>query len=176
MSLKFYLLPLISVAFASLGCCKGHAQQAVQEPAQAAGQPAQTADQPAQTAVQQAGLTPDEQKILTDNAQAANAWLKLIDEGKFGESWDAGSKTFQLTIKRDEWIKAEEKLRKPLGTVVSRKLLQQLPKENPKGLPAGYYMVLIYETDFSNRPKANELLTMVLESDKQWRTLTYQAR
>lgn len=157
--MKFYALPLMSIAFTLL--CSGRADA----------QAVQTAQQPTQ-----AVLTPEEQKILTDNADAAAAWLKLLDEGKFGESWDVASKTFQLTIGKDEWIKAEDKLRKPLGALVSRTLLQQLPKQNPKGLPEGYYMVLVYQTDFSNRPKANELLTMVLESDGRWRALTYQAR
>ncbi len=121
-------------------------------------------------------LVAEEQKILSDNIAAAEAWLKLIDSGNYAESWETASTTFKLTIGKDEWVKAEEKLRKPLGALVSRKLLEQLPKQNPKGLPAGYYMVLVYQTDFTNRPKANELLTMALESDGKWRTLTYQAR
>lgn len=156
MSMKFFALPLMSM----LLTFSGAAEAQVAAPA----------------APQQQALTPEEQKILADNAADALKWLTLIDQGKYGESWDAASKTFQLTINRNEWIKAEEKLRKPLGTVVSRQLLQQLPKQNPKGLPEGYYMVLVYQTNFTNRPNANELVTMALESDGRWRVLTYQAR
>lgn len=159
MSLKLFALPLMSMLLALAG---------------SAG--AQVAAPPAPANPQQQGLTPEEQKILADNAADALHWLNLIDQGQYGESWDAASKTFQLTINRNEWIKAEEKLRKPLGAVVNRQLLQQLPKQNPKGLPEGYYMVLVYQTDFANRAKANELVTMVLESDGRWRVLTYQAR
>lgn len=158
MRMKFLALPLMSMLFAL------------------ANAGAQVVAPPAPAAPQQQQLTPEEQKILADNAADALRWLALIDQGRYAESWDAASKTFQLTIKRDEWVKAEEKLRRPLGAVVSRTLLQQLPKQNPKGLPEGYYMVLVYQTDFANRPKANELVTMALESDGKWRVLTYQAR
>ncbi|MCE5318253.1 MAG: DUF4019 domain-containing protein [Parachlamydia sp.] len=159
MSMKFFVLPLMSLLL-TLASHAGAQEPAVMAP----------------PSPQAQGLTPEEQKILADNAADALRWLQLVDQGKYGESWDAASKTFQLTIGRNEWIKAEEKLRKPLGAVVARQLLQQLPKQNPKGLPEGYYMVLVYQTDFAGRPKANELVTMVLESDGRWRVLTYQAR
>lgn len=156
--MKFFALPLMSLLLTLVGSGSAQEQAPVAAPAG------------------QTPLTAEEQKILSDNAAAALQWLNLIDQGKYGESWDYASKTFQLTITKNEWTKAEEKLRRPLGTVVSRTLLQQLPKQNPKGLPEGYYMVLVYQTNFSNRPNANELLTMILESDGQWRVLTYQAR
>lgn len=114
-------------------------------------------------------------KDLADTASVAAQWLKLIDDGKYGDSWDFGSKTFQFTIKRDEWVKAQEKLRQPLGKLSSRKLIEQRTAKNPKGLPAGDYMVLYYKSSFSNRPEANELVTMVRESDGNWRVLTYHA-
>lgn len=160
MSMKFLALPVVSMLLTGSALAADGA----------------VGTAPAGTTTGQPALTAEEQKILTDNANAALSWLKLIDDGHYAESWDAGSKTFQLTIGRNEWVKAMEKLRKPLGTVVQRTLLQQLPKQNPKGLPEGYYMVLVYQTNFSNRPQANELVTMQLESDGRWRTLTYQAR
>lgn len=105
---------------------------------------------------------------------AAQQWLSLIDKGVYEESWDAGAKTFQLTITKNEWTKALNGLRKPLGNVVSREILDQKTAKNPKGLPVGDYMVLFYKTSFQNRPQANELITMVKENDGQWKVLTYQ--
>jgi cell division protein FtsL len=46
----------------------------------------------------------EEEQNLKATAEAADQWLKLMDEGKYGESWDAGSNIFRFTIKRDEWI------------------------------------------------------------------------
>ena len=130
----------------------------------------------AQTALENTQTTTaagEEQVDLKASADAATQWLKLIDEEKYGESWDLGSNIFHYTIKRDEWIKAEQKLRKPLGKLVSRQLVEQRPANNPKGLAEGKYMVLYYKTAFQNRPQASELLTMVLGQDGKWKVLTY---
>ncbi len=121
----------------------------------------------------------DEAAIEQENMRlsriAADEWLKFMDAGQYGESWDAGSNIFRFTIKRDEWIKAEDKLRRPLGALVSRTLVEQRPAKNPKGLPAGDYMVLFYKTSFQNRPDAKELITMVLSTDGKWKVLTYHS-
>lgn len=115
------------------------------------------------------------QQAFEDTANVAAQWLKLIDDGRYGDSWDYASQTFQFTIKRGEWEVAEQKLRGPMGRLINRQLVQQLPAKDPKGLPAGDYMVLAYKSSFSNRPDVRELITMVKESDGKWRVLTYQA-
>jgi hypothetical protein len=125
-------------------------------------------------AAQQA-LSPKQVADLRDSAAEAQKWLKLIDQGKYGESWDTGSNIFRFTIKRDEWIKSLEKIHQPYGQLISRQLVQQSPAENPKGLPAGDYMVLVYKSSYSNHPSVNELVTMVLSTDGKWKVLTYQA-
>jgi Protein of unknown function (DUF4019) len=127
-----------------------------------------------------ADLSPAAADNVAADAQAtattALAWLNLLDHGQYVDSWNAGALTFQLTISQSEWNKAMEKLRKPLGDLTSRKLLEQRIAENPKGLPAGEYMVLYYQTAFSNRPNANELITMQKQQDGNWKVLTYHVR
>lgn len=158
-------------------------QQAPGIPQQRPGSPVPLPPGTAQRAApapQQTQLTPAEQaKLDADlkaSADAAAAWLQFVDNGQFSQSWNSGSKTFQLTIKQGEWDKAMEKLRRPLGNLVKRDLIEQRTAKNPKGLPEGEYMVLFYKSSFSNRPEANELITMVRESDGKWRVLTYHAR
>lgn len=125
--------------------------------------------QPSQQAIMK------EQANLKATAEAAEKWLRFMDAGQYGESWDAASNIFRFTIKRDEWIKAEDKLRKPFGRLISRKLMEQRPATNPRGLPEGDYMVLYYKSSFQDRPDVNELITMVLSTDGQWKVLTYHA-
>lgn len=115
-------------------------------------------------------------KEINDSQEAVSQWLQLVDAGKYGESWDTGAKSFQFTIKRDEWIKAEEKLRKPLGTTNSRKILDIRYAQDPKNLPAGDYMVFVFDTSFQNREKARELVTLQQGSDGLWRVLTYHVQ
>lgn len=117
----------------------------------------------------------DEAQDLRDSLAAAESWLKIVDSGDYGASWDAASNTFKFTIQKAEWVKAEDKLRKPLGKLISRKLIEQRPAKNPKGLPAGDYMVIYFKTSFANRPEANELVTLVKSDDGIWHVLTYHS-
>ncbi|MFQ5729671.1 MAG: DUF4019 domain-containing protein, partial [Waddliaceae bacterium] len=52
---------------------------------------------------------------LQASAQASEKWLLLVDNGKYGESWDVGSATFKLTIPKDRWVSLMGQIRKPLG-------------------------------------------------------------
>jgi len=132
-------------------------------------------------AVAQSNATLNAPQVMSDqelknSSEAAETWLKVVDEGNYDKSWDTGSLTFQLTIPKKEWSKALQSMRQPLGNVVSRQLVEQRPAENPKGLPKGFYMVLFYKTSFSNRQDASELLTLQQQNNGQWKVLTYHVR
>jgi len=109
----------------------------------------------------------------TDQEKAASKWLELVDKGMYDASWDHASIIMQNTISKKEWDKVLNATRKPMGTVTSRHLLDQRPATNPHGLPAGDYMVIFYQTNFSRKPDSKELLTLYLEGN-EWKVLTYQ--
>ncbi len=113
---------------------------------------------------------------LKNGIAAAEAWLNLIDQGKYDNSWEVGALSFQLTISKKEWNKAMESIRKPLGSVSSRQLQEKRVANDPKGLPKGEYLVLYYKTAFLNQADANELLTLQKQSNGQWKILTYHVR
>ena len=52
---------------------------------------------------------------------AAEPWLKLVDSGQYGESWDAASEAFKKSLTRKQWEAALTKVRSPLGDLVTRK-------------------------------------------------------
>jgi Protein of unknown function (DUF4019) len=135
------------------------------------GQQSATTQVQVQAAPQQ--QTQEQDKNLKDSLAASNAWLNLVDQGKYGESWDAGAMTYQFTISRNEWIKAMTLARQPLGQAVSRELIRQDPAVNPKNLPAGNYMVIYYKSAFSNRPNAHERVILQQQNNGQWKMLTY---
>lgn len=142
-------------------------------------QPQQQGNLPKRPSPADLQLSPQEgaalEQAYADTANVAAQWLKMIDDGKYGESWDFASQLFQFTLKRKEWEVAEEKLRAPMGRLISRQLVLQAPAKDPKNLPKGDYMVLEYKASFANRPEVSELVTMIKESDGKWRVLTYQA-
>lgn len=111
---------------------------------------------------------------LKESADASQAWLSIIDSGKYAEAWEKGSLTLKLKIPLNAWLPILEATRKPLGSVSKRTVVDQRTSKNPPGLPAGDYMVMIYKTDFATKKDIGELVTLVLESDGKWRGLTYQ--
>lgn len=53
---------------------------------------------------------------------AATAWLTLIDNGNYGDSWEAAAAYFKGAITREYWEQTLTAVRKPLGAVISREL------------------------------------------------------
>lgn len=111
---------------------------------------------------------------LKASADAAQAWLALIDAGKYNDAWEQGSLTLKLRIPEKSWNTILEASRKPFGNPSNRQVADQRTATNPPGLPAGNYMVMIYKTDFASKKGVTEFVTLVQESDGKWRGLTYQ--
>lgn len=128
------------------------------------------ADQPSNAQNDQAKL----QQNIDLSQIETEAWLGLLDKRLYGESWARASLMFRNTVTKKEWTEAMDKLRKPFGAVQSRANADIRTAKDPKGLPAGDYMVYLYKTVFSGNKEAFELITLVQESDGQWRILTYQ--
>ncbi|MGA8164637.1 MAG: DUF4019 domain-containing protein [Waddliaceae bacterium] len=107
------------------------------------------------------------------SAQAAQRWLQLVDQGKYEQSLGVASANLRLIFPRQRWVYLMQNIRKPLGQVRSRKLLDQKEAKDPPNLPKGNYMVIVYGTSFSRRKSAHELVTLVQGRDGRWRVLTY---
>lgn len=120
-------------------------------------------------------ITTDETKYKEESAKSAQDWLAIVDKGNFGDSWENASIVMKLRLPKATWVTLIEAMRKGKGSVIERKLLEQRTAVDPKGLPAGEYMVIVYDTKFSGKADAKELVTLVLESSGQWKVLTYAA-
>ncbi len=107
---------------------------------------------------------------------AADAWVKLVDAGKYGASWDEAAAFFKNAIGRAEWEKALRGVRSPLGRLVSRKVASRTSTESVPGAPDGKYVVVQYETSFENKKRATETVTPMLDADGRWRVSGYFIR
>ncbi|MEI8366510.1 MAG: DUF4019 domain-containing protein [Parachlamydiaceae bacterium] len=105
--------------------------------------------------------------------KASLAWLSIVDKGHYPESWNELSIVTKVTMPKDEWVNFLSNMRKSLGRVVSREMIEQRPAKNPHKLPQGDYMVIFYKTVFSGKATTHELVTLFLE-DGVWKVLTYQ--
>ncbi len=104
---------------------------------------------------------------------AAQSWLAMVDAGKYGESWDAAAALFKGALSRSQWEGALEKVRRPLGRLVSRKLGGAKYTTDLPNAPAGEYVVIQYETTFENKSGAIETITPMKDRDGTWRVSGY---
>ena len=107
---------------------------------------------------------------------AADAWLKLVDAGKYGESWDGAARFFKGAVAKQDWERAAKGARGPLGKLVFRKVASRTATDSLPGAPDGKYVVVVYEASFENKKRATETVTPMLDADGRWRVSGYYVR
>jgi hypothetical protein len=122
--------------------------------------------------------TPD-RIVQPDPAAVAvsNAWLAIVDAGSY-------TKSFQQTPARIRaggesagksfvsWLRSR---RAPLGNVVSRKVVRARFSHTIPSAPDGNYEFLDYETTFTHKKSALEIVTLTNESG-HWQVSGYHIR
>ena len=103
----------------------------------------------------------------------ARAWLSLIDQGNYLESWKESAPFFQRAITETNWEISLSTFRKPLGAVLSRELKSAQSQMQMPGAPDGQYVVMQFETSFANKKSAVETLTVRPKQDEQWKVSGY---
>ena len=108
-----------------------------------------------------------------DGVQAAQAWVKLLDDGQYGASWDRAAALFKAAISRADWEKKAASARAPLGKVLSRKLASSQLAHALPGAPDGTYVIVLYDTQFEHKAQARETVTVALDSGERFRGAGY---
>jgi hypothetical protein len=104
---------------------------------------------------------------------AADAWLELVDEGRYDASWDGAAGFFKGAVAKAAWEQTLAAVRSPLGKMVSRKVVSRTYTESLPGAPDGKYVVIQYRTSFENKKDAVETVTPMLDRDGGWRVSGY---
>ena len=104
---------------------------------------------------------------------AFGAWLSLVDEGNYAESWNQAAVLFKAAVTKEQWQTMVKAVRAPLGKVVARKLKSKQYTKTLPGLPDGEYVVIQYETMFEKKQSAIETVTPMLDKDGKWRVSGY---
>lgn len=107
---------------------------------------------------------------------AAENWLGMIDKGEYAESWKEAATNFRDNVSEQKWDQVMQGMRKPLGTLVSRKLKTAVYKSSLPGAPDGEYFVMQFDSSFTNKKSAVETVTNVLGKDRKWRAVGYFIR
>jgi len=115
----------------------------------------------------QAGETED------DAVQAAKKWLALVDAGSYADSWTEAAEYFRNAVTQEQWAKAAEAVRQPLGDLVSRELKSAEFTTSLPGAPDGEYVVIQFTSEFENKASAVETVTPMKDPDGRWRVSGY---
>ena len=114
-----------------------------------------------------------EEEDINQAVAAAQAWLTVVDAGKFGESWDNAASTFQKGISKPKWVQAVGNVRAPIGAVKSRILMKDANAPKLAKLPVGDAVVIQFATVFEKLAPALETVTPFREQDGTWRVSGY---
>jgi hypothetical protein len=104
---------------------------------------------------------------------AAKAWLQLVDEGNYTESWNEASEYFKNAVTREQWEQTVRGVRGPLGETVSRTVKSMQYTTTLPGAPDGEYVVIQFDSSFTNKKTAVETITPMLDKDGMWRVSGY---
>ena len=73
-----------------------------------------------------------------------------MDSGKYADSWQEAAEFFKNAVTEEQWEKSLRSFRKPLGRLVSRRVLSTAYRTSLPGAPDGKYVVITFETAFEN--------------------------
>ena len=105
--------------------------------------------------------------------KAARSWLTLVDNGDYDKSWEEAAEYFRNAIPREQWRQTITAVRKPLGDIISREIHSRDYMTSLPGAPDGEYVVIQFNTSFTNKKSSIETITPMLEQDGAWRVSGY---
>ncbi len=122
------------------------------------------------------GWAIDRAEAAKDATAAAEQWLRLVDEGKFNSSWLQASTYFRNVTTKQQWRQQVAVWRTALGSVVSRKLRTEQYLTTMPGAPDGDYVMIQYDTSFTHKKSAVEIVVPMMDADGKWRVSEYSIR
>ena len=118
----------------------------------------------------------ESQSVATLEAtKVIEAWLKLLDQGKYAEAWDQTGKWFKDMAPKEAWCKQTAAIRTSFGPLVSRTFKQSSYATKMWKQPNAQYVTIQYDSVFHNQGKGLEEVTAIREADGKWRSLGYYA-
>jgi opacity protein-like surface antigen len=104
---------------------------------------------------------------------AAQSWLGQVDKGAYGQSWKLGAGYLKANVRQSAFVQQLTGARKPLGKLISRKVLSKQSLTSIPGGPDGHYVVIQFDSVFAEKKAAVETVTPMLEKDGKWRVSGY---
>ena len=106
----------------------------------------------------------------SDGLRAVEAWLAIIDGRDYAQSWETAATSFQHGISKASWVGQMDKVRRPLGQVLSRNLSSTKFKAGWTRFGADF----VFATSFEGLPTATETVTFTRQKPSgEWKAESY---
>ncbi|MCP5452169.1 MAG: DUF4019 domain-containing protein [Gammaproteobacteria bacterium] len=122
------------------------------------------------------GVHAADTETVSQARKSANAWLALVDSTQYGQSWDEAATLFKSAVTKQEWMKAVQSTRAPLGALKSRIFKTATFTRSLPGAPDGEYVVIQFDTQFENKAAAVETVTPMRQKNGVWKVSGYYIR
>ena len=122
------------------------------------------------------GVHAADTEAVNQARKSASAWLALVDAAQYGQSWDEAATLFKSAVTKQEWMKAIQSTRAPLGALKSRTFKTATFTRSLPGAPDGEYVVIQFDTRFENKAAAVETVTPMRQKDGAWKVSGYYIR
>ena len=116
------------------------------------------------------GGNPDAEKAAVSDVLA---WLDLIDNGSYDDSWEVTAEQFKKAGSKERWIEMLDAVRKPHGQLLSRKIQTARYKTRLPEASIGEYVVIKFDTNFENKKDAIETVITSWGKGGRWRVIGY---
>ncbi len=120
-----------------------------------------------------AGMARGEDSPEKAARKAAEEWMPLWDSGKYEESYKELAEQTRKDITPRQWFVYWTAVRKPLGKLKSRKLIEAKYIKSLSDVPDREGAVLRYEGSFENKESLVETFGMMREKGGTWRVANY---
>jgi hypothetical protein len=114
------------------------------------------------------GRTPEEAA-----RQAAEAWLPLLDSGRYAESWEALSAKIKSEFSKRQWEIGMMGFRHRLGKLKSRRFGEVVYIKSLPGHPGHEGAMVRFDSVYENRRSVIEVVGLIHDDDGGWRVLVY---
>ncbi len=101
---------------------------------------------------------------------AVEAWLGLMDNGDYAQSWETAAPYFQRVMSKEKWTSELQKVRHPLGPVLSRKFISSTFAMGRS------WRVVKFTTSFDGLLEATETVTYAKQASGGWLAIGYLIR
>lgn len=105
--------------------------------------------------------------------RAAEAWLPLLDSGRYAESWEPLSPKVKSDLSKRQWEVGMMGFRHRLGKLKSRRLGEVIYIKSLPGHPGHEGVLVRFDSVYENRESVVEMVGLIRDADGQWRVLVY---